>query len=78
LELLGQILSNVPPRFAYYPGARDRYEQLTAKDKQVVRQRIAELQQRINDYPKTTRWKLRARIGERVKWYKDVEELAHR
>jgi hypothetical protein len=56
----------------------DRYEQLTAEDKQVVRQRIAELQQRINDYPKTTRWKLRARIGERVKWYKDVEELAHR
>lgn len=56
----------------------DRYEQLTAEDKQVVRQRIAELQQRIYDYPKTTRWKLRARIGERVKWYKDVEELAHR
>jgi len=56
----------------------DRYEQLTAEDKQIVRQRIAELQQRINDYPKTTRWKLRARIGERVKWYKDVEELAHR
>ncbi len=56
----------------------DRYEQLTTQDKDIVQQRVAELQQRINDYPKTTRWKLRARIGERVKWYKDVEELAHR
>lgn len=56
----------------------DNYEQLSADDKKIVRDRIQELQERIEKTPKTTRWKLRARVGERVKWYKDVEELAHR
>lgn len=56
----------------------DKYEQLSTADKQIVRERINELQGQIDAFPKTTRWKLRARIGERMKWYKDVEELAHR
>jgi hypothetical protein len=51
---------------------------LSAADRQVVRQRIDELQDRIEKQPKTVRWKMRARVGERVKWYKDVEELMHR
>jgi hypothetical protein len=40
-----------------------------------VRDRIKELENRIEAEPKTLRWKARAQIGERVKWYKDVEEL---
>ena len=59
-------------------GYMDNYAQLTADDRQVVRQRIGELMQRIEAYPKSSKWKLRARVGERVKWYKDVEELANR
>jgi hypothetical protein len=54
------------------------YERLSESDRQVVRQRIHELQDRIEKQPKTVRWKMRARVGERVKWYKDVEELMHR
>jgi hypothetical protein len=56
----------------------DEYPQLTAEDRQVVRQRIAELLALIDASPKSSKWKLRSRIGERVKWYKDVEELADR
>lgn len=56
----------------------DRYDQLSAEDKKVVRQRIDELQRRIDETQKSARWRLRAKVGERVKWYKDVEELAHR
>jgi hypothetical protein len=56
----------------------DNYEQLTEADSQVVHERVHELRRRIDAYPKSTRWKLRSKIGERVKWYKDVEELAHR
>jgi len=41
-----------------------------------VRTRIHALQQRIEAEPKTLGWKARARIGERLKWYRDVEELA--
>jgi hypothetical protein len=54
----------------------ETYERLSAEDRAVVRARIQELGQRIRSEPKTLRWKARARIGERVKWYKDVEELA--
>ncbi len=53
----------------------DEYAQLSAEDKSVVHDRIRELQERIDKEPKSVRWKARARIGEKVKWYKDVEEL---
>ena len=52
-----------------------QYEGLSKEDRQVVHDRIKELQDRIEAQPKTLGWKARARIGERVKWYKDVEEL---
>jgi len=38
---------------------------------------IAELRRRIDQAPKTARWKLRARIGDRVPWYAEPEEVAH-
>lgn len=55
-----------------------RYAQLTDEDRGVVAERIDHLQRRIDDAPKTTRWKIRSAIGERVKWYEDVEDLAGR
>ncbi len=56
----------------------DRYYKLNNADREIVRHRIQELLKRIDETPKTLRWKLRSNIGERVKWYKDVEELMHR
>lgn len=56
--------------------ALQRYERLSDADRQVIATRIEELQTKINAAPKSLRWKARARIGEKVKWYKDVEELA--
>jgi hypothetical protein len=38
---------------------------------------VATLRQRIDDAPKTARWKLRARVGERVSWYNEPEEMHH-
>ena len=49
---------------------------LQHKDRDVVHGRIHELLERIEGEPKSVRWKARARIGERLKWYKDVEELS--
>jgi hypothetical protein len=51
------------------------YTSLADEDRRVVHERIQELQGRIDAAPKSLRWKARARVGERVKWYKDVEEL---
>ena len=53
----------------------DHYQALSDEDRQVVHSRIKELKERLDAQPKTLAWKARAKVGERVKWYKDVEEL---
>jgi hypothetical protein len=53
----------------------DNYEGLSTEDRVTVRERIRHLVERIEAEPKPLRWKARAKVGERVKWYKDVEEL---
>ncbi|HUI88608.1 MAG TPA: hypothetical protein VLX61_07755 [Anaerolineales bacterium] len=53
----------------------EHYGGLSKEDRQVVHERIKELLDRIEAEPKSLRWKARAQVGERVKWYKDVEEL---
>jgi hypothetical protein len=39
-----------------------------------VRTRVAELTAALDGAPKGAKWKMRARIGERVKWYEEPEE----
>ncbi len=38
---------------------------------------VAGLRKAIDDAPKSTRWKLRARVGERQTWYQEPEEMGH-
>ncbi len=38
---------------------------------------IAALRAAITDAPKSTRWKLRSKVGERQTWYRDPEEMGH-
>jgi hypothetical protein len=37
---------------------------------------VDSIRSRIDLQPKSTGWKLRARVGDRKKWYRDVDELA--
>lgn len=53
----------------------NEYANLPVEDVLVIFARIHQLQERIDAAPKSLKWKARARIGERVKWYKSVEEL---
>jgi hypothetical protein len=41
------------------------------------KEQIAALRKAIEDAPKSTRWKLRARVGERAAWYNEPEEMGH-
>ncbi len=41
-------------------------------DKLVVAQRIGELLSAMDDHPKGVRWKLRAKVGDKVRWYQDI------
>lgn len=43
--------------------------------RRVVRERLRALERRIDEEPATLRWKLRSRVGERLKWYRDVDEV---
>jgi hypothetical protein len=53
------------------------YPQLTEDDRRIVVERIDQMQAAIEG-AKTLAWKTRGLIGERVKWYEDVEELTDR
>jgi hypothetical protein len=52
------------------------YAWLAEDDRAVVIGRITQLLKIINNEPKTTTWNIRSKIGDRVKWYKEVHEVA--
>ena len=51
------------------------YDWLSEADRIVVEERIAQLLSAIDQEPKSTAWNLRNKIGDRVKWYRDVSEV---
>ena len=53
----------------------DHYSQLSAEQKQQVETRVDQALARIEKEPKSTAWRLRDPVGDRVKWYKDVDEV---
>jgi len=53
--------------------ALPRYK-LDSKDDELVRKRLEDLQNRFDNAPKSMRWKLRARVGEKAKWYELPEQ----
>ena len=52
------------------------YSQLTDEQKKYVTKQVDQALQRIEAEPKTLAWRLRSRVGDRVKWYKEVDEVA--
>jgi hypothetical protein len=51
------------------------YEQLKDEHKAHVEAQVASALQRIKQEPKSLAWRLRDRVGDRVKWYKEVDEV---
>jgi hypothetical protein len=55
---------------------QERYKDLfTAKDNELISERIGHLEQMIEKGPKSLAWKVRSVVGTRVQWYNDVEEV---
>ena len=50
----------------------DNYDWLTDEDRRIVKDRIDRLLKTVEDKPKSRKWKLRAKIGTKKKWYQDV------
>jgi hypothetical protein len=51
------------------------YPQLEATQKARVAEQTQAILARLESEPKSMAWRLRARVGDRVKWYKDVDEV---
>ena len=51
------------------------YPQLTDEQKAKVETQVNDCLARMEQEPKSMAWKLRARVGDRVKWYKEVDEV---
>jgi hypothetical protein len=50
---------------------------LNEEQRQTLRIRIGEVEQRMQRAPKSAKWRMRARVGDRVRWYADPEEVEH-
>jgi hypothetical protein len=48
---------------------------LTPEQREFVEERVAKLRRVIDDQPKSLAWRMRARVGERVRWYLEPEEI---
>jgi hypothetical protein len=51
------------------------YEQLTSGQKDTIDSQVKAALIRMDQEPKSLAWRLRARVGDRVKWYNDVDEV---
>jgi len=51
------------------------YTQLSPEEKSKITSQVDAALKRINDEPKPLAWRIRDRVGDRVKWYKDVDEV---
>jgi hypothetical protein len=52
--------------------------ELTPADRATISQRLRAIDHAIEAEPKSAKWKMRARVGDRVRWYEDPEEVDQR
>ena len=48
---------------------------LDEEDAKTIKRRLVTLQKAMDEEPKTLAWKMRAKVGTRVRWYEEVEEV---
>ena len=63
LQRVEEIVSGVPV-------------QLEDSERRLIRERIREIQQTFESMPKSLAWQMRDKVGTRVRWYEEVEEVA--
>jgi putative nucleotidyltransferase-like protein len=50
--------------------------QLEDSERRLIRERIGDIQQTFASMPKSLAWQMRDKVGTRVRWYEEVEEVA--
>ncbi len=49
--------------------------ELDEEEAQTIKRRLVAIEKAMDEAPKTMAWKMRARVGTRVRWYDEVEEV---
>lgn len=49
---------------------------LTEPERSLIKKRIGEILQAFESMPKSVQWKMRDKVGTRMRWYEEVEEVA--
>jgi len=49
--------------------------ELDEPEAQTIKRRLVAMQKAMDEAPKTLGWRMRARVGKRVRWYEEVEEV---
>jgi hypothetical protein len=55
---------------------RDEALNLTDAERSLILKRIAEIEKTFEAMPKSLAWQMRDKVGTRVRWYEEVEEVA--
>ena len=50
-------------------------ENLTQEERNLILTRIGQIKQTFEEMPKSLQWKMRDKVGTRVRWYEEVEEV---
>jgi hypothetical protein len=53
----------------------DKFD-LTTKDKEVVKERMAAISRLMENEPKSVNWRMRAKLGEKMRWYMLPDDMA--
>ena len=73
---LGALAHDEGARSSTYVRARPLA--LEDAERDLVRQRLDQLWERVEGEPKSMRFKARARVGDRTRWYEEPDEVGHR
>lgn len=55
---------------------RDEKLNLTETERRLILERVSEIQRTFESMPKSLAWQMRDKVGTRVRWYEEVEEVA--
>ena len=55
---------------------RDESLNLTEEERNLILKRASEIQRTFESMPKSLAWQMRDKVGTRVRWYEEVEEVA--
>ena len=72
---VGRIVSILSDDWGFYTTVTDNLKALIEHGEGAIREKLESLLKAIEESPKSLKWKARAKIGRKMKWYKEPEEV---